>query len=90
MVSRGRRPEVAGWYLAARLQRSEGLVKQLRASRRKRLREMAVAVLARSQFVALNVAACGVLVRVVVTERLWRVPSPKRPARMINRHDMDI
>jgi hypothetical protein len=50
------------------------------------LREMAVAILARSRFAALNVAACGALVRVIVTERLWRVPSPERPTRMINRH----
>jgi hypothetical protein len=65
-------------------------MKQLTASRRNQLREMAAAVLARSRFVTLNVAACAALVRVVVTERLWRVPSPKRPARMINRHDMDL
>jgi hypothetical protein len=77
-------------YLATRLHRAKSLVKQLRAPRRKQIREMAAAVLARSRFVALNVAACGVLVRVIVTERLWRVPSPKRLAGMINRHDTDI
>ena len=77
-------------YLAARLQWSESLVKSLRAYRRQQLREMAVAVLGRSRLVALNVAACAALVRVIATERLWRVPSPTRPVRMINRHEMDI
>ena len=74
----------------SRFARGESLMRPTRASRGVRVRGVAAAVLARSRFVAMNVAAYGALVRVIVSERLWRPPSPRRLARPINCHHTDV
>lgn len=60
------------------------------ASRRAQVTDMAAAVLAHSRFVAMNLAAYGALLRVIVSERMWRPPGPRHLARTIDHHHTDI